>query len=140
MSGHPVLPAGNQRVALSVGRRASGDPHHGPSVHHIPGPIGGSIRGSGLRRALGSGWLFPGSYPRITSFVMGARSSVKIVVALVPFFFFASFIESYITRLSDKDMALPVNLAIIFGTMALILLYFVYLPVKVHNAEIHTDN
>lgn len=94
--------------------------------------------GAGL--ALGSGWLFPGSYPRITSFVMGARSSVKIVVALVPFFFFASFIESYITRLSDKDMALPVNLAIIFGTMALILLYFVYLPVKVHNAEIHTDN
>ena len=82
--------------------------------------------GAGL--VLGSGWLYPGSLPRLTSFRLAAKSGVKIVVGLVPCFVVAGFIESYVTRYTDAPLA--ARLTVILGSLALLLYYFVYLPYK----------
>lgn len=82
--------------------------------------------GAGL--ILGSGWLFPGSLPRGTSFRLAAKSGVKIIVGLIPFFVVAGFIESYITRHTHAPYGL--RLALILGSLALVIFYFVYLPYK----------
>ncbi len=82
--------------------------------------------GAGL--VLGSGWLFPKSLPRGTSFRLAAKSGVKIIVGLIPFFVVAGFIESYITRHTEAPFAL--RLTLILMSLALVLFYFVYLPYK----------
>lgn len=82
--------------------------------------------GAGL--ILGSGWLFPESLPRGTSFRLAAKSGVKIIVGLIPFFIVAGFIESYITRHTHAPFGL--RLALILGSLALVLFYFVYLPYR----------
>lgn len=82
--------------------------------------------GAGL--ILGSGWLFPGSLPRGTSFRLAAKSGVKIIVGLIPFFVVAGFIESYITRHTNAPYGL--RLLLILGSLALVIFYFVYLPYK----------
>lgn len=82
--------------------------------------------GAGL--ILGSGWLFPGSLPRGTSFRLAAKSSVKIIVGLIPFFIVAGFIESYITRHTHAPFGL--RLAVILLSLSWVLYYFVYLPYK----------
>jgi len=82
--------------------------------------------GAGL--ILGSGWLFPGSLPRGTSFRLGAKSGVKIIVGLIPFFIVAGFIESYITRHTGAPFGL--RLSLILASLALVIFYFVYLPYK----------
>lgn len=76
---------------------------------------------------LGNSILFPGSYPRLTSFLKGARNGFKIVVGMVPIFVIASFIESYITRLTGS-MHIVFNLIIIGGSLAFIVWYFAVLP------------
>ncbi len=82
--------------------------------------------GAGL--TLGKGWLFPGSYPRKASFTRAARSSVKIIIGLVPFFIIAGFIESYITRHTEMPEAAKL---LIIGTSLLAMIgYFIYLPYK----------
>lgn len=80
--------------------------------------------GAGL--VFGSGWMFPGSLPRGTSFRLAAKSSVKIILGLIPFFIVAGFIESYITRYTDAPIYF--RLSVIFGSFVLMLIYFVYLP------------
>lgn len=82
--------------------------------------------GAGL--TLGRGWMFPGSYPRLTSFKTAARSSVKIIIGLVPFFIVAGFIESFITR--HTEMHPFFKTLIIGGSLVLVLYYFVYLPYR----------
>lgn len=82
--------------------------------------------GAGL--ILGCGWLFPGSLPRGTSFRLAARSGTKIVVGLIPMFFVAGFIESFVTRYTDAPDAF--RLSVIFGSLVLVILYFIILPYK----------
>lgn len=82
--------------------------------------------GAGL--ILGSGWMFPGSLPRGTSFRLAAKSSAKISMGLVPFFIIAGFIESYVTRYTDAP--LEFRLGVILCSIVLMLFYFVYLPWK----------
>lgn len=86
------------------------------------------IVAGGAGMTLGRGWLFPGTYPRLQSFVASAKSSVKIIVGLVPFFIVAGFIESYITRHSEMHAAL--KLMIIGISLVFVVFYFVYLPWK----------
>jgi len=92
--------------------------------------------GAGL--ILGCGWLFPGSLPRGTSFRLGAKSSVKIIVGLIPLFVIAGFIESFITRHTHAPFAL--RLGLILLSLALVVFYFVYLPYKQRHGDINTEN
>ena len=85
--------------------------------------------GAGIR--MGNKLLFPGTYPRGYSFKQGARSGLKIVMGLFPFFIVAGFIESFLTRYTDWPLA--AKLFIILGSLALIVYYFIILPIKTYR-------
>ena len=78
--------------------------------------------------AMGNGWLFPGTYPRITSFRHGARRGLRIVVGTVPVFIVAGFIESFFTRHTEWPDLL--RLSIILGSLAFVIYYYIVLPKK----------
>ena len=77
---------------------------------------------------LGNSFMFPDSYSRLESFKRGARESVKIVFGLIPLFICAGFLESFVTRYTEMELWL--SLTIILGSMAFLLWYFIYLPIK----------
>ncbi|MEQ9468305.1 MAG: stage II sporulation protein M [Ekhidna sp.] len=85
--------------------------------------------GAGIK--MGNGLLFPGSYPRAYAFKKAAKSGLKIVMGLVPFFILAGFIESFLTRYTQWPLA--AKLAIILGSFALIVYYFILLPIKTYR-------
>lgn len=78
--------------------------------------------------ALGNSILFPRTYSRITSFTRGATKGVKIIIGLVPIFIIAGFLESFVTRLTDAPVVL--KLAIILGSAAFIIYYFIIYPIQ----------
>lgn len=77
---------------------------------------------------LGNGWLMPGTYGRMTSFMQGARRGLKIIVGTVPVFITAAFIEGFATRHTEWG-TLP-RLAIIGSSALFILYYYFYLPYR----------
>ena len=77
---------------------------------------------------LGNGWLMPGTYGRMTSFMQGARRGLKIIVGTVPVFIMAAFIEGFATRHTEWG-TLP-RLAIIGSSALFILYYYFYLPYR----------
>jgi uncharacterized membrane protein SpoIIM required for sporulation len=77
---------------------------------------------------LGNSLLFPRTYPRLTSFRLGAYKATKLVVGLVPFFIIAGFIESYVTRYAFMHWSLKV--AIVGGSAILMIWYFILYPIK----------
>lgn len=81
--------------------------------------------------AMGNGWLFPGTYSRGASFRYGAKKGVKIIIATVPIFIIAGFIESFITRLTHLPVG--IRLCVILFSLAFIIFYYIYLPIKVHH-------
>ena len=85
--------------------------------------------GAGIK--MGNGLLFPGSYPRGYSFKKAAKSGLKIVIGLVPFFMLAGFIESVITRYTQWPLF--AKLSIVIGSLLLIIYYFILLPVKTYR-------
>lgn len=78
--------------------------------------------------AMGNGWLFPGTYPRIASFRRGARRGLRIVVGTVPVFIVAGFIESFFTRHTEWPDLL--RLSIILCSLAFVIYYYIVLPKK----------
>lgn len=78
--------------------------------------------------AIGNGWLFPGTYPRMMSFRMGARRGLKIVVGTVPLFVVAGFIESFFTRHTEWNNVL--RQAVILCSLTFVVGYYIYLPYK----------
>lgn len=88
--------------------------------------------------ALGTGWLFPGTYTRLVSFRMGAKQGLKIVISTIPLFVVAGFIESFITRMDY--LSLPARLAIIVPSAAFVLFYYVYWPLHVHRRTARQQN
>jgi len=84
--------------------------------------------------AMGNGWLFPGTYSRTTSFVMGAKRGLKIVVGTIPVFIVAGFIEGFLTRHTEAPDAL--RLAFIMLSLVFVLSYFVWLPYRRHREEL----
>lgn len=82
--------------------------------------------GAGIR--MGNRLLFPGTYPRSHAFKQGAKSGLKIVMGLFPFFVLAGFIESFLTRYTDWP--LTAKLFIILSSLALIIYYFILLPIQ----------
>lgn len=87
---------------------------------------------------LGNGWLFPGTYSRVESFVRAARRSIKVLVSTIPIFIIAGFIEGFFTRYTHVGDLL--RLSVILLSMTFVLYYYVYLPVKRHREENAHEN
>jgi uncharacterized membrane protein SpoIIM required for sporulation len=85
--------------------------------------------------------LFPATYNRLQSFKRGVKEGLKIMIALVPIFIVAAFFESYVTHLMSntysktKSAGLPVwcSVVILLSSLAFILWYFIFLPVRLHR-------
>ena len=77
---------------------------------------------------MGHSILFPKTYSRMASFKQGAKDGLKVVMALIPFFIIAGFIESFITRYGNMPVAL--KLLIIGLSVVLIVFYFFIYPHK----------
>lgn len=75
---------------------------------------------------MGNSIFFPQTYTRRDSFRRGAEKGGKIMLGLVPFFIMAAFIEGFVTRYAN--MPLLFKLLIIFGSLALVVHYFVIYP------------
>lgn len=88
--------------------------------------------GAGI--TLGNGWLFPGTHSRARSFVLAARRSLRILVSTMPIFVIAGFIEGFFTRFTDVGDVL--RLSVILLSLAFVLFYYVYWPIKVHRNAI----
>ncbi|WP_109300327.1 stage II sporulation protein M [Aquimarina sp. AU474] len=87
---------------------------------------------------MGNSILFPKTYSRRVSFMKGAKDGLKIVVSTIPFFIIAGFIEGFITRYSNMPTWLAMS--IIFGSLALILFYYIIYPIilnKAYERQIH---
>lgn len=80
--------------------------------------------GAGI--ALGSGFMFPRTFPRLVSFQQSARDSVKIVIGLVPVFILAGFLEGFVTR--HADVAPWLSVIIITGSLLFVTYYFLFYP------------
>lgn len=83
--------------------------------------------------AMGNGWLFPGTYPRLESFRRGAKRGAKIIVGTIPIFIVAGFIEGFVTRHTEIPDAL--RLTIIILSLAFIIGYFVILPYRLAHKK-----
>ena len=75
---------------------------------------------------MGNSLLFPGTFSRGQSLKQGAKEGVIMVSGLIPFFIFAAFIESYITRHYQNSFIL--DWSIIGGSIMLIIAYFFMYP------------
>ena len=80
--------------------------------------------GAGI--AFGNGWLFPGSYSRLTALKLSAKRGLKIVLGTVPVFVLAAFIEGFFTR--HVEWSLSMKLSIIGLSAAFVLFYYVIYP------------
>jgi uncharacterized membrane protein SpoIIM required for sporulation len=76
---------------------------------------------------VGSGLIFPRSFSRVQSLVFSARRGLMIMLSLIPFFIAAGFLESYVTR-HYQTLHDAFKLLIIFGSFAIIILYYVIYP------------
>ncbi len=85
---------------------------------------------------LGAAILFPRTYSRMNSFVIGFRNSFKIFIATIPFTIAAGILEGFITRYA-QEMPNWLNVFIILSTLAIISFYFLVYPFIV-NKKIHS--
>ena len=72
---------------------------------------------------LGNSFLFPGTYSRKQSFMIGAREGLKMIVSLIPIFIIAGFLESFVTR--HTGMPVYLSLTIILGSLFFVIWYFI---------------
>lgn len=87
--------------------------------------------GAGL--LLGSGWLFPGPYPRGEAFRRSARNALYIFLSTVPAILVAALLESFVTRHTDMPTALSV--LIIGASFAYMIWYYVVYPIRLTRAR-----
>ncbi len=81
---------------------------------------------------LGASILFPKTYSRITSFKMGVKNGVKILISTFPFTIAAGFLEGYVTRYSNI-MPNWLSVGIILVTLSLISFYYLVYPFIVNR-------
>ncbi len=86
---------------------------------------------------LGASILFPGTHSRYTSFKLGAKTGIKILISTFPFTFFAGFLEGFITRYSNS-MPNWLSVGIIVITLSFISFYYIIYPFKVHKKIIQS--
>lgn len=85
---------------------------------------------------MGTSFLFPKTGTRLQAFRNGAKDGVKIILALVPVFIVAAFIEGYITR--HYKMPLYMSLPILLLSGGFITWYFVIFPFVVSGRQLQT--
>lgn len=88
--------------------------------------------------AIGNSILFPGTFTRGESFRRGARKGLKMVMGLLPFFVVAGFLEGFITR--HTEMPTFVSMVIIWGSLALVVWYFLVLPISQKKEEANVQH
>ena len=76
---------------------------------------------------LGASILFPKTFSRMTSFKMGMKDGVKILISTFPFTFVAGFLEGYVTRYSNT-MPNWLSVSIILLTLSIISFYYLIYP------------
>jgi uncharacterized membrane protein SpoIIM required for sporulation len=76
---------------------------------------------------LGASILFPKTFSRITSFKMGMKNGVKILISTFPFTVAAGFLEGYVTRYSNT-MPNWLSVGIILFTLSIISFYYLVYP------------
>ena len=81
--------------------------------------------------ALGSGWLFPGTYSRGYAFRRGAIRGLKIVVGVVPILVIAGFIESFLTRYTSASNILRGGFILL--SLVFVIYYYIYLPKRLSH-------
>lgn len=81
---------------------------------------------------LGASILFPKTYSRLTSFKMGMKDGVKILISTFPFTIAAGFLEGYVTRYSNT-MPNWLSVGIILVTLSIISYYYLIYPHLVHK-------
>lgn len=88
---------------------------------------------------LGNGLLFPKSYSRNTALLLSAKRALKIILAIMPLFMIAGFLESFVTRLTEMP---TIGKVLIIGISALLILtIFVIYPIYcVRNGLIDLDS
>lgn len=75
---------------------------------------------------LGMGWFFPGKLSRMKALMHSAQEAVVIVLAMMPFFIVAGFIESFITRHQEWPMAM--RTALVVAGLLFSIYYIILLP------------
>ncbi len=80
---------------------------------------------------MGNSLLFPGTYTRKESLKRGALEGLKIIVALIPLFLVAAFLESYVTR--HTAMPVYISIGILAISFVFIIGYFVIWPIRVQK-------
>ncbi|PWN64869.1 stage II sporulation protein M [Chryseobacterium oncorhynchi] len=89
---------------------------------------------------LGASILFPKTLSRFNSFKKGFKDSFKIFLSTIPFTICAGIIEGYVTRHALK-MPLILNLMIIFGSLAIVIFYYLVYPSIVNKkTNKHTND
>lgn len=78
---------------------------------------------------LGSGILFPGTYPRSTALQIHAKRAITIILGTVPLFIIAGLLESYVTRETEFPDAIKAGIIII--SFLFIVLMWIVLPLRV---------
>lgn len=86
---------------------------------------------------LGASILFPATHSRYTSFKMGAKTGIKILISTFPFTFAAGFLEGFITRYSNI-MPHWLSVAIIIITLGIISYYYLIYPFKIQKQMTQT--
>jgi len=87
--------------------------------------------GAGI--VMGNSLLFPGTYPRGTSFRIGATKGLKMVTGLLPVFIVAGFLEGFITRYTQAPYFL--KFMIIGFSFLIIIFYFIIYPKKLNERK-----
>jgi uncharacterized membrane protein SpoIIM required for sporulation len=86
------------------------------------------IMAGGAGLVMGNGLVYPGTYTRLQSLRISARSGIQMMAGIIPFIFLAALIESYVTRLTDLDHRLRF-LMILLQALIMVLLFF-WLPFR----------
>lgn len=94
-------------------------------MHGTP-EIGAIILAGAAGMELGRGLIFPGTFTRKESFLIGGKKGVLLIIGVVPVFIFAGFVEGFATRYTDiPDL---IRILFILVCAAFMLTYFVIMP------------
>lgn len=75
---------------------------------------------------LGMGWFFPGKLSRMRALMHSAQDALIMVLAMMPFFLVAGFIESFITR--HQELPLGLRVVFVIGGLLFSVYYIIMLP------------
>lgn len=87
---------------------------------------------------MGNSLLYPKTFSRIISFRHGVADSIQVLAGLIPLFIIAGFLEGFVTRMTG--ISDYVKLAIIAGSLLLILMYFFIYPITIFKSHGHARN